>query len=120
MDNKKETNAEPALIEAENEAENAAVPKRVYKFYKPVDFEGVTYTQIDLDGLDRMTGKDLKELDRMYMMRGGTRMTTKEMTPDYLFLVASRASGMPIEFFDCLGFKDAGKLEVVLRNFIMV
>lgn len=104
-----------------NLSEKKAPSERVVKLKVPIEFDGRTVEEIDLGGLDNLTGKDLKELDRLFKARGGSlSRNTKELDSLYLQLVASRGSGMPIEFFESLSIKDATLVEVVTRNFLLL
>lgn len=93
----------------------------VMKLRTPIDFEGTKYTEIDLTGLDKLTGKDIRELDHLFKMKGGKiGGNVKEFDSMYLQLVASRATNLPLEFFDSIGIKDATRLEVEVRNFLIL
>jgi len=94
---------------------------RVLKLKSPVDFEGTKYVELDLSTLDSLTGKDIRELDRLFKMKGGRVGTNvKEFDSLYLQLVAARATKLPIEFFDRISAKDATRLEVEIRNFLIL
>ena len=113
--------AEKEEIKREEAEEGAEEAKRVITLRKPVDFEGKTYTEIDLSGLDQLTGKDIRDLDRLFRIKGG-KITgnVKEFDSTYLQLVASRATKLPLEFFDKIGIKDATRLEITIRNFLLM
>ena len=103
------------------EAEETAEQKRVLKLRKPVDFEGRHYEEIDLSGLDGLTGRDVRELDRLFKMKGGrVGSSVKEFDSIYLQLVAAKATNLPLEFFDCISIRDATALEVEIRNFLIL
>lgn len=82
---------------------------------KPYEFEGQTYNEIDLSGMNDLKAKDLVEIDKIYTARGGNPALTG-MTLDYAVIVAQRVTKKPIEFFEDLPAKDATALknEVVL------
>ena len=102
------------------EAENAE-QKRVLKLKKPVEFEGKRYEEIDLSGLDELTGRDIRELDRLFKMKGGrVGGSVKEFDSIYIQLVAAKASNLPLELFDCINIRDATALEVEIRNFLIL
>ncbi|MGN1130962.1 MAG: phage tail assembly protein [Ruminococcus sp.] len=92
---------------------------RVIELNTPIDFEGTTYKEIDLSGLDELTGKDIKLISKQYRRLGGSAMT-KELDIEYLQLVAAKATGLPVEFFDELKAKDSTTVEVVVRNFLIL
>ena len=103
------------------EAEETAEQKRVLKLRKPVDFEGRHYEEIDLSGLDGLTGRDVREFDRLFKMKGGrTGNNVKEFDSIYLQLVAAKATNLPLEFFDCISIRDATALEIEIRNFLIL
>ena len=103
------------------EAEETAEQKRVLKLRKPVEFEGKHYEEIDLSGLDGLTGRDVRELDRLFKMKGGrVGSSVKEFDSIYLQLVAAKATELPLEFFDCISIRDATALEVEIRNFLIL
>ena len=104
-----------------NITEKENVTSRVMKLRSPVDFEGTKYTEIDLSGLDKLTGKDIRELDRLFKIKGGKiGGNVKEFDSLYLQLVAARATSLPLEFFDKISIKDATRLEVEIRNFLIL
>ena len=101
--------------------ENVQESTRVLKLRTPVEFEGVIFESLDLSGLDKLTGKDIRELDRLFKMKGGKLgNNVKEFDSLYLQLVAARAAELPLEFFDAIGAKDATRLEVEIRNFLLL
>lgn len=94
---------------------------KIVKLKTPIEFDGKTVSEIDFSGLDKLTGKDLRELDRLFRNLGGSKSrNTKELDSLYLQLVASRGSGLPLEFFDALSIKDATLVEVITRNFLIL
>ena len=103
------------------EVETADATSHVLKLRTPVNFEGVEHAEIDLSGLDKLTGKDIRELDRLFKMKGGRiGGNVKEFDSLYLQLVAARATSLPLEFFDKISIKDATRLEVEIRNFLIL
>ena len=101
--------------------EGAVEQQRVLKLRTAVTFEGKLYEEIDLSGLDKLNGKDVRELDRLFKMKGGKiGGNVKEFDSMYLQLVASRATNLPLEFFDSISMKDATRLEVEIRNFLLI
>jgi hypothetical protein len=73
---------------------------------KPYEFEGVTYTEIDLQRLDDLTGKDLVEIEKIFISRGNNP-GLGALSHDYAYIVAQRITKKPIEFFESLPAKDA-------------
>lgn len=71
----------------------------IVAFRKPFVFEGESYDRIDLSGLEELTGKDVKELQKVFF-----KPTPDNMVPEfdlaYCTAVAGRVTGLPLEFFD--------------------
>ncbi len=109
------------MAEIVNIEETQEEIQRKLELRTPVEFEGVSYKEIDLSGLDGLTGKDIRELDNLFRMKGGRiGGNVKEFDSLYLQLVASKATKLPLEFFDRIGIKDATRLEVEIRNFLIL
>ncbi|MEZ3453525.1 MAG: phage tail assembly protein [Oscillospiraceae bacterium] len=86
------------------------------KFAKPYTFEGKTYTQIDLSGLESLTAKDMVDAEN-WLTKNGTVSALPEMSMQYANFIAARASGQPIEFFKRLSPKNAIKVKNRVTNF---
>ncbi|MCM3567849.1 phage tail assembly protein [Neobacillus mesonae] len=93
--------------------------ENVVVFNKPVQFEGKEYKEVDLSGLDSLTAADLIEADKVFGTSGQFAVVN-EMTLGYTLIVASRASNLPIEFFNQLpareGLKVKNKVMAFLNN----
>ena len=87
---------------------------------RPLMFEGKEIKEIDLNGLERLTGKDMRKIDKMFRSTGGASVYSKEVDSTYLQLVAMEATGFPQEFFDQLHAKDVTALEIKVRNFLII
>jgi len=85
-------------------------------FSKPYEFEGETYTEIDLSGLDNLTAKDLINIDSAYVGQGGNPALTS-LTLQYAIFVANIVTKKPLEFFDNLPAKDATALKNEVVHF---
>jgi len=68
---------------------------------KPITFEGKEYKEVDLTGLEQLSTRDLVEADKQFN-NSGQMAIMNEMATGYTLIIASRASGLPIEFFDNL------------------
>lgn len=86
------------------------------KLSKPYVFEGETFTEIDLQGLEDLKAKDLVEIDRICLIRGNSPVMSGLML-DYALVVAHRATKKPIEFFEGLPAKDAMAIKGVVVVF---
>ncbi len=114
MDDKK-------IVKIDEETSAEVDTSKVFKLVKPVTFEGKEYTEIDLAGLEDLNGRDIRELDRLFKIKGGRIAgNVKEFDSLYLQLVAAKGTGLPLEFFDVIGAKDATRLEVKIRNFLIL
>lgn len=86
------------------------------KFGKPFNFEEESYEGVDLSGLENLTSKDLTEIEKKFF-RVGVTSFTPENTSTYARIVAQKASGLPIEFFEQLPVKEAIKIKNVVTGF---
>ena len=77
---------------------------------KPYEFEGETFTEIDMQGLYDLKAKDLSEIEKIYMATGGNPALTS-LTLDYAIIVVQRVTRQPLEFFENLPAKDATALK---------
>ena len=94
MDDKK-------IVKIDEETSAEVDTSKVFKLVKPVTFEGKEYTEIDLAGLEDLNGRDIRELDRLFKIKGGRIAgNVKEFDSLYLQLVAAKGTGLPLEFFD--------------------
>ena len=87
----------------ENEAvviENGEIAELdgVLKLSKPYIFEGKTYTEIDLSGLENIKAIDMIEANKLYDRSGGFSIMP-ELSMEYAFIIASKATNKPIELF---------------------
>ena len=83
---------------------------------KPYTFEGQTYTEIDLAGLETLTAEDMIAAEK-YLNRSGIISPIPDMTLEHVCFMASRTSGLPVEFFKRLPPKDATKLKNKITTF---
>ena len=96
----------------EQEEEN----KYLIKFRKPFLFEDETYTEIDLSGLEDLSARDMIQAQRT-MERSGSINVLPEMSLEYACIFASKATKMPVEFFQALPPKEAIKVKNKVTNF---
>lgn len=99
--------------------ENIRDENLVLMLKRPFEFEGKKIDKIDLNGLEDLTGKTMRKIDKIFRSTGGTTFS-KEVDSYYLQLVAMEATGLPLEFFDKLHVKDVTALELKVRNFLIV
>lgn len=88
------------------------------ELFKPVEFDGVTYNEINLD-LDGLTAGDMINVERQYNSLAAENATTfsKELSKEYQLITAARAAKMPLEFFYLLSARDFTKVTVRVQNF---
>lgn len=91
--------------------------KGLVKFNKPFSFEGEVYAQIDLSGVENLTGQDLDDAENM-LLRVNKPSMVPEMSMTYLFFLASKATGKPQEFFFQLPAKDSLKVKRTVTSFL--
>lgn len=89
----------------------------IIKFSKPYVFENKTYTEVDLRGLENLSGHDLCNADRALRAQGSTAPMT-ELTPDMACFLGSIAAHLPIEFFKALPIKEMIKVKNAVVGFI--
>lgn len=92
--------------------------KMIMKLKKPYTFEGKEYTEIDLSKLEEATISDMVEVNRI-MDRKGDNSEVRETTLLCAILLASRATSLPIEFFEGLPIKEAAQLRIRVMNFLL-
>ena len=83
----------------------------------PQDFEGEHITQIDLSSLNELSADDLAYCEGLFQQMGNVD-PTKEFNMRYCMIVAHRATGKPLEFFNGLKAKNAIKIKTVISNFL--
>lgn len=86
------------------------------KFAKPYVFEEDTYEGIDMSCLENLSAADLGEIEKRYY-KLGIMSFNPENTASYAKIVAQKASGLPIEFFDQLPIKEMFKIRSRIVNF---
>ena len=104
--------ATAAAAAQEPEEEN----KYLIKFRKPFVWEDNTYTEIDMSGLEDLSAKDMIAAQRI-MERSGSINVLPEMSLEYACIFASKATKMPVEFFQALPPKEAIKVKNKVTNF---
>ena len=114
-----ERNATLEIEAAENAAsvENEEVDM-VIKFKKPYYFEGKEYTEIDLSGMEDLTGADMIAINKI-MSRGSAGINVMpEVSIEYACYFAARAAKQPIEFFTNLPPKELMKVKNRVMGFL--
>ena len=94
----------------------------VIKLHCPYQFEGKEYKEIDLRGLNDLTCNDIINMSKDFnRITGGSDDMMAAIVPEssleYVIFAASRATGLPIEFFQQLPAFESGKLRVAIIHF---
>ena len=119
MDNNKILEAgtrEQKEITTAAETQKQEENKYIIKFRKPFIFEDETYKEIDLSGLEDLSAKDMIQAQRT-MERSGSINVLPEMSLEYACIFASKATKIPVEFFQALPPKEAIKVKNKVTNF---
>ena len=92
-----EKRMDTALL-AENDENTAAEENAlVMKLDKPFTFEGQTYTEVDLSGLEDTTAADLQAVGRFVTKKNpAANPATVEMTLEYAQFMAARVAHLPL------------------------
>ena len=106
-----EKRMDTALL-AENDENTAAEENAlVMKLDKPFTFEGQTYTEVDLSGLEDTTAADLQAVGRFVTKKNpAANPATVEMTLEYAQFMAARVERLPA--------KEAIKLKGIVVGFL--
>lgn len=91
----------------------------VVKFKKPYRFEGKEYTELDLSGMEDMTGTDMIAVNKiMQRTSAGMIDVMPEVSVEYAFYFAARAAKLPVEFFQNLPPKESMKVKNRVVGFL--
>lgn len=88
---------------------------------KPVEFEGETIKELDLD-FDSLSGEDILSAERQFnaaAMKTKDYAPVKETSKSYLVFVVARATKQPAELINKLSAKDFSKVTVLAQNFLL-
>ena len=89
-------------------------------FFKNLSkIKGKEYTEVDLSGLEKLTGRDMEEIEKT-LSRENLDTINGELTLRGTMLYASRATGRPIEFFQALPAVDCRRIKNTVINFFMM
>lgn len=89
----------------------------ILRFKKPYSFEGETYTEVDLSGLEDLSAADLCKVGKMVKKIDGVDPIA-EMSLPYAIFMAARVTGKPLEFFQQLPAREAVKLKNLVVGFL--
>lgn len=86
-------------------------------FKKPYKFESNEYQEIDLSGLDQLKTSDLIDADKQFSSTGQFSVMN-EIALGYTCIVAAKATGKPVEFFENLPAGDGLKVKNTVMAFL--
>lgn len=117
--------ADPSVLTAAQKPEEAPAAAHdtedqedlVLRFQKPYSFEGETYTEVDLSGLEDLSAADLCKVGKMVKKIDGVDPIA-EMSLPYAIYMAARVTGKPLEFFQQLPAREAVKLKNLVAGFL--
>ena len=93
--------------------------KNVIRLKKPYSFEGVKYQEIDLSGLDKLTIQDAVDVQRQIFGEGEVASAMIcETTTAFARMIATKASGLPVEFFKLLPRAAATLVTRMVRSYL--
>lgn len=92
-------------------------PHHILKLSQPYAFGGLSYTEIDLSSMEGMTAADMIAAEE-HLIREGLFTPEKEDTMEYNIFLASRFSGLPMQFFVQFKPKDVTRLRATIRKYI--
>lgn len=86
------------------------------KFKKPYEFEGGSYNEVDLSGLEDLTARDLSSAEKVVAASGQMPLMS-EMTVAYACVICAAATKKPVEFFNELPAREAVKVKNMVTGF---
>jgi len=90
----------------------------VIKFKKPYIFEGKSYTEIDLSGMDDLTGADMIAVNKIMKRVSPGIDVMPEVSVEYAAYFASRAAKQPVEFFTGMPPREMMKVKNRVMGFL--
>lgn len=91
----------------------------VLRLSKPYIFEGQTYPEIDLSGLENVTAGTLERVGKTVLQQSPTlNPAMLESTMPFCIELVVRVAGKPYEFFRGLPVQDAMKMKSLVANFL--
>lgn len=106
----------PGMEPQEEEQEEQEL---ILHFRKPYVFEGETYTELDLTGLEEVNAGQLMTVNR-YMQKKFPKNNPAvlEMTLEYSQFLAAQITGKPLEFFQQMPAPESIKLKSIVVGFL--
>ena len=101
-----------SLLPAKDEEDD----ELVIKFRKPYEFDGETFQELDLHGLEDLRGRDLTAIEKAFN-KTGVSSFVPESTTTYAKIVATKVTGLPAEYFEDLPVWEVEKIKNVVVGF---
>ena len=105
------------------EGKTSLLPKKegqedelIITFRKPFNFEGETFLELDLHGLEDLRGRDLTAIEKAFN-KTGVSSFVPESTTTYAKIVATKVTGLPAEFFEDLPVGEIEKIKNAVVGF---
>ena len=89
----------------------------ILKLSKIYNFEGESFSEIDLSKLEDMTAEDMIAAQKI-LTANGSISVMPENSLEFALIIASRATGHTVEFFRTLTMRDSMKLKNRVSGFI--
>jgi len=86
-------------------------------FSETYNFEGEEYQGIDLSPVEKISTKDILDADSEFNKSGNMAMMN-EMNTGYCLIIASKATGKPIEFFHYMPGNEGLKVKNKVMGFL--
>lgn len=104
---------EPAAVD--KPAEKKENREGIVEFTRPYTFEGQTYTEVDLSGIENLTiGDAIEAQSKLDQITQVTAATTTE----FATIIAQKATGLPIEFFKFSPIPVARKIRTTILGML--
>ena len=97
-------------------AKEGAEDELIIKFRKPYEFDGETFTELDLHGLEDLRGRDLTAIEKAFN-KTGVSSFVPESTTTYAKIVATKVTGLPAEYFEDLPVGEVEKIKNAVVGF---
>lgn len=116
---KEKLNPAPEQEVPQEAAEELVEESLVLKLTRPYVFEGKTYEELDLSGLEDVTAGTLENVGRQVSKKNpGINPAVLEMSTPFCHMLAGRVAKLPLEFFQRLPAKDGIALKALITNFL--
>lgn len=118
MNNQEIPVAQPPAVSSEKllPAKEGDEDELVIKYRKPYVFDGETFTELDLHGMEDLRGRDLTAIEKAFN-KSGVSSFVPESTTTYAKIVATKVTGLPAEYFEDLPVWEVEKIKNAVTGF---